>query len=102
MKLSELEPRWIHANVFVFLCPHCKKVLLTCKNIVMSSREQYDLFEKTFGEEWNQLVVPSRESFAWTIHGINRDNFDQLTVTPSIDASASGHWHGLIRNGQIT
>ena len=24
-----------------------------------------------------------------------------LTVTPSIDASASGHWHGRITNGEI-
>jgi len=25
----------------------------------------------------------------------------ELTVTPSIDASASGHWHERITNGEI-
>lgn len=29
------------------------------------------------------------------------ETFDTLTIAPSIDASASGHWHGFIRNGNI-
>jgi len=35
---------------------------------------------------------------AWSIAGILPA---ELTVTPSIDASASGHWHGRITNGEI-
>ena len=29
------------------------------------------------------------------------DTFETLTLTPSIDASKSGHWHGFITQGEI-
>lgn len=61
----------------------------------MSQREQWELFEKSFGEDWNTLVVPCRDEFCWTITG----DFSNMTVSPSIDASNSGHWHGSIING---
>lgn len=99
MRLLDLEPRWIHPNLFLFKCPHCQKDLLSCKNVAMSQREQWDLFEKAVGEDWNALIVPCRDEMAWTFSG---NDFETLTVTPSLDASASGHWHGFIRNGQIT
>jgi antirestriction protein len=98
VKLSELEPHWIHPNVFVFHCPHCREVWLTCKNIAMKSQEQFDLFEKTFGDEWNMFVVPASESYAWNIQG---SDFNSMSVSPSVDASASGHWHGHIMNGEV-
>jgi Family of unknown function (DUF6527) len=62
----------------------------------MSSQEQYDVFEKAFGPEWNFIVVPCKEAQAWVITG----DFSNMTVTPSLDASASGHWHGSITNGE--
>ena len=34
----------------------------------------------------------------WTKTG---DTFDTMTLTPSIDTSAAGHWHGFITNGEI-
>jgi hypothetical protein len=99
MKLAELDPRWIHPNVFAFLCPCCRKWMLPCKNAEMSSQAQFDLYEKVFGDDWPSLVVPAKDSFCWTMNGTN---FDGMTVTPSIDASASGHWHGHITDGEIT
>ena len=30
------------------------------------------------------------------------ETFDSLTLSPSIDASATGHWHGFIANGEVT
>ncbi len=39
-----------------------------------------------------------KEDCAWTAAS---NDFDVMTVAPSIDASASGHWHGNITNGQI-
>lgn len=104
---EELEPRWIHPNVFVFLCPHCKQVYLTCRNITMSHADQFALYEKEFGGNWNTLVVPSKPEAQWSISGSvpidTRAAFiTDLTVIPSIDASASGHWHGNITNGEIT
>ena len=106
MRLTELEPRWIHRNLVVFLCPHCRKDFLACKNIEMSEREQWAIFEKEFGPDWNTMVVPCKPDFSWDISGtIPRDRdaafIQDLTVTPSIDASASGHWHGFITNGEI-
>ena len=29
------------------------------------------------------------------------DTFETLTLSPSVDASAVGHWHGFITNGEI-
>ena len=105
MKLTDLEPRWIHPNVFVFLCPHCRKILLSCKNVQMSHKSQREIFEKEFGENWSDVVVWSKPEQAWSISGsVPTDTraafIMDLTVTPSIDASASGHWHGTITNGE--
>jgi len=106
MRLIELEPRWIHPNLFVFLCPHCKNIFLTCKNVVMERQDQWKLYEKEFGEGWNEMIVPSKVGTVWSISGSVPTDTQaafptDLTVTPSIDASASGHWHGWVRDGQI-
>lgn len=98
MKLTDLEPRWVTPNLFIFKCPHCGTVLLSCKNAAMAEREQYDAFEKVIGEDWNTLVVPCKNEMAWTFSG---QDFATLSVTPSLNASASGHWHGFITNGDI-
>lgn len=37
-------------------------------------------------------------AFIWTAIG---EDLDNVTITPSIDASKAGHWHGFITNGQI-
>jgi hypothetical protein len=80
--------------------------LLTCKRVVLTHRQQCELWREVFGwdEEDNEAnfggvtVVLCKETCAWTISG---EDFDTLTVTPSIDASASGHWHGFLTAGQI-
>ncbi len=69
MKLIDLEPRWIHPNLFVFLCPHCQKVYLTCKNVQMTHKEQRLIFEKGFGPDWNSLIVPCKPEASWSISG---------------------------------
>jgi hypothetical protein len=82
------------------LCPHCQQVWLSVKNSMMSIHEQIDLFEKVMGDwkEAKNIVVPDKQDVAWVISG--RD-FETMTVTPSLDASASGHWHGFITAGNI-
>lgn len=35
----------------------------------------------------------------WTVAG--GDSFKNLSLTPSIDASSSGHWHGFVTGGEI-
>jgi hypothetical protein len=43
-----------------------------------------------------QVTVPP--GFHWTRTG---ETFDVLTLSPSVDASKSGHWHGHIMAGGI-
>lgn len=98
MRLTELEPRWIHENVFIFLCPHCQKCWLSCKNVQMKIGEQFKHFHAAMEGDPRNIMVPMNEGHAWTISG---KDFETMTVTPSIDASPSGDWHGHITNGEI-
>lgn len=100
MQLTELCPAWIHENIFVFLCPHCKKVILSCKNKVMSFSEQWEIFTDKFGDEQNRFTVHCEDKCVWNFPSWS--SFETLTVIPSIDASKSGHWHGFITNGQVS
>lgn len=100
MKLTDLQPRWIYKRkVFAFLCPHCRKAWLTCKRVEMSRREQRELVEREFGEREAPNVVGCKPSVAWKFSNLD---FATMTITPSLDASASGHWHGHISAGEIT
>ena len=96
MRLVDLNPLWLNRHLFVFWCPHCHKTLLSCKNAVMSRWEQCDLFAARFGYA---SVVPCKPEFAWVFADGAR--FETIDVTPSLDASASGHWHGHITAGEI-
>jgi hypothetical protein len=99
MRLVDLLPRWIHPQIFVFLCPHCQAVFLSCKSVAMSIREQCEVFEKDPIGEHGVTAVLCKASCAWAIEGTD---FETMTVTPSLDASAAGHWHGFISGGMIT
>jgi hypothetical protein len=46
-----------------------------------------------------QDVVSCKKTCAWTR---TNDDFATMSITPSIDASQSGHWHGFITNGAIS
>ena len=99
MRLTELSPRWLSDNVFAFLCPHCRKMWLTVKNVVISDADQWNLAVAHFGEDEMSNVVLAEVGCAWKFpsHG----DFATMTVTPSLDASKSGHWHGFFTNGAI-
>lgn len=87
-------------NSLYFLCPHCRKVWLSCKRATMGMREQMELFEAAVLQEEIKVVVPMKESVIWQMKGaFKKGNF---TVSPSIHAGASGHWHGHIQNGHCT
>lgn len=100
MRLTELEPQWLSENLFVFRCPHCREIWISCKNIAMIYSKQTELFRKADLDPHGPYyaVVPMREETAWNI---SSKDFQTMSVTPSIDASASGHWHGHITNGEI-
>ncbi len=89
MKLTDLDPRWYTGLVnsqgypateiigFTFDCPHCRYERL---NVLIRSDNIKDT------------------RFVWNMTG---NNFSNLTITPSIDASKCGHWHGCITNGEL-
>ncbi len=101
MKLIDLSPRWIEHGgnpkaALIFKCPHCQDIWLTCTFQPIKMSTQMALYRPE-GESSGGQVVPSRQDFAWSRDG---DSFHTLSVTPSVDASASGHWHGFITGGE--
>jgi hypothetical protein len=103
MKLTELEPRWLshdgnpHA-VLAFRCPCCRAMWLTCTLVRLKTSVQFAILRAQLPGNGGQ-VVPCNQSTAWKAEGV--PDFDALTIAPSLDASAAGHWHGWIRAGAI-
>jgi hypothetical protein len=92
MRLIDLNPRWfVDAALsdsrsgmgITFECPHCRTTRL------------HAAFENPIdgGPKGEHSV------HHWARQG---ETFETLTLTPSIDVSASGHWHGFITNGEVT
>jgi hypothetical protein len=108
MKLTDLDPRWLTKDGtrvgFTFLCPCCQKDRLTCFVEPTPFREQVKMMHAAFHtvpedeEDWPINWVPCGATNRWTLS--NLTDFSTLTVTPSIDASASGNWHGFVTNGE--
>jgi hypothetical protein len=104
VRLVDLEPKWlIPGKLFVFKCPHChdtpRNVRLSCTVVAMKAEEQDEAFDREFGED-NRHVIVGCKFLAWTM--TNGPSLETMSITPSLDASASGHWHGFITNGAIT
>ena len=125
MRLAELEPKWWaepgrHGQGIVFLCPHCRGGLL-CVAFAnpLDGRAPWDvgteqcrpiskLWELLYGDLEAEVqpadalvkrgtwVVPP--GCLWTRSG---DTFETLSLTPSVDASRAGCWHGFVTNGAI-
>lgn len=97
MKLTELSPQWLSEDMFIFKNPLGGRYWLTCKRTIITRREQCILASKV-KELHEGNVVMTNPEMAWNFTG---NDFETITVTPSIDASASGNWHGFITNGEI-
>lgn len=102
MKLTELDPRWLTKEGrrvgFTFVSPTNPQWRQSCFVIPVPRREQWDLFE----QQGLENVQGCRPDFAWTVNGgIECATFETITVTPSLDGSAGGLWHGFITNGEI-
>ena len=95
MKLGELDPRWwcFEENGprvgLTFLCPHCRQERLG----IAFHHAGHEAIEDAYIKAHD-----GRQGFIWTEDGAT---FDTVTITPSIDASAHGHWHGFITAGEI-
>lgn len=94
MRLLDLSPRWyvlIEGGPIVgmtFDCPHCGTERL---GVLFHHQGREAIDDSTIHAEGGVGNI-------WTILGW--EDFDDLTLTPSIDASSSGHWHGFITNGE--
>ena len=109
MNLMDLDPRWAcdadiviggikqhfenrHGMAVSFECPHC----------VQRERETGDKrvcrLAVWFKNPIDGLPPTDDASYLWERTG---DAFETLTLSPSVDASKEGHWHGYIRNGEI-
>lgn len=67
-----------------FDCPHCRNTRL------------YVFFDRPID---GGAPADYPEAKLWQRTG---ETFETLTLHPSIDASATGHWHGFIQNGIVT
>jgi hypothetical protein len=100
MKLIDLDPGWFcdkdgrNGQGISFLCPHCKKIYIgiAFKNPIDGGTP---IPLRQYKNKKGKLVW----TYNWERQG---DTFENLTLIPSIDASEYGHWHGFIRDGNIT
>lgn len=98
MKLAELDPRWyvLEENGpkvgLTFECPHCRKERLGIAFHHQGHEAIEDAYIRAHSDQGNN------HNYIWTESG---EDISNVTITPSIDASASGHWHGWITNGEI-
>ena len=108
MRLSDLSPRWaadydilvgdhvVHDETRVgmaisFQCPHCVLTGAAYRTrLCVFFRNPVD--GKPHSDDYD-------DKHLWLRSG---ETFESLTLSPSIDASGSGHWHGFITSGQMT
>lgn len=104
MRLIELNPRWFvdadiviggvarhfdnrHGMGFSFDCPCCR------------GTDRETRLGVWFANPIDGLAPTDDASHLWQRHG---ETFDALTLSPSIDASKHGHWHGFVLAGEVT
>jgi hypothetical protein len=93
-RLIELNPRWYIAADspdilgITFDCPCCKVIRLGVPFVEVIDRDGLpdDVHWGRPGVKWNR----------------SGETFETLSLSPSIDASAFGHWHGHISSGEVT
>lgn len=101
MRLNELNPKWIalkengDAIGVTFLCPHCRQV-----HVGVYFAQPVDI-DGVLGIDPSLplFIAQHPENLYWQRNG---DTFEALTLTPSIDTSQHGHWHGFVTNGEVT
>ena len=98
MKLVDLDPRFYLAADgltpigITFDCPHC---LGSGQRLAIAIRMDGTNFDP---DPDNDQQFPANEH-VWTV--VSGGGFPDLSLSPSIDASSAGHWHGYITAGEI-
>lgn len=98
MKLTDLDAHWVsdagrRGQGVTFLCP-CAKCLA---NPAQQTRLGVSFINPVDGGAPMSPVAAN--GYQWRRKG---ETLETLTVLPSIDVSAAGHWHGFITDGEIT
>jgi hypothetical protein len=104
MKLLDLDPQWLLVDGrrvgFTFVSPTDRRYRQSCFVDPPNVNDQVDLFDQQLGE--TVVVQPCNPSDHWAIvGGIEAADFATMTVTPSLDGSPGGLWHGHIKRGEI-
>lgn len=113
MKLTDLDPSWFVAETggpiigLSFLCPHCIASQQKPQRLgIVFHPSGTDAMEA----ERDKYIVAKTSGFKniWEMTGSDVSNptftsidFINVTLTPSVDASGLGHWHGFITNGFV-
>lgn len=109
MKLTELDPQWLLKDGervgLMFRCP-LEPInphrLQSCFFVALPSTDQLDLVMAVIGENSGLIVQLCNPQMAWACTpSLEEATFDNISITPSIDGSAGGNWHGYITNGEI-
>lgn len=96
MRLMDLEPRYYEEGGQIlgitFACPHCAP---TGQRLAIAVHLDGTNMDPDPGnpQQW------AAGENVWQIAG--GDSFENLSLSPSVDVSARGHWHGHITNGDI-
>jgi hypothetical protein len=105
MRLAQLDPRFFVLETggpavgLTFECPHCfdpAKGFSGTRLAVFFHERGREAIE----DQYIAARHPGGPSCIWTVEG--PEDFAVLTLMPSIDASHAGHWHGFVKNGEIT
>lgn len=108
MRLVDLEPRWVAEfsapddtkQGVSFLCPHCRaRRLAIFFDLPICGAPPANLKQVHRDVHENDYLADHHIGrVLWHREG---DSFETLTLTPSIDASAWGCWHGFITKGEV-
>jgi hypothetical protein len=76
-----------------FACPHCKQVEGAPTLAVLFANPDDG------GAAWpdDPQCLGNNSGKRWTRTG---DTLETLTLSPSVDCSACGHWHNVVANGE--
>jgi hypothetical protein len=83
-----------------FTCPSCGKTRLGVKFAnPVDGREPFPPQPEPPNATPEQKETTRQYNLRWQRSG---ETFETLSISPSIDASGIGHWHGFITNGEIS
>jgi len=105
MKLTDLSPKWISLNNWASEHPFYVGITFRCPHCPAGERGETGYLGVYFANPVDPAnLLGQGISFGrlaehlWQRTG---DTFETMTLSPSIDASTTGHWHGFITNGEV-